>query len=73
MNDETKYRVFKRTAWRRERGQWVPFATRGTTIRRGLTLAEARQLCAQGPANMARDAGKEYRGLAFYEFTAEGG
>lgn len=72
MDNETKYRVFKRKTWKRDRGQWVPFFTRGTTIRTGLTYAEALQLCAQGPANMARDAGREYRGLAFCEFTQEG-
>jgi hypothetical protein len=72
MDNETKYRVFKRKAWKRIDGKWVPFATKGQTIRAGLTLEEARQLCAQGPANMARDAGKEYRGLPFYELTQEG-
>lgn len=72
LEGEPRYTVFKRKVWKRERGQWVPFATRGVVVRRGLTLDEARQLCAQGPANMARDAGREYRGLAFYELTQEG-
>jgi hypothetical protein len=67
------YEVFKRKAWKRERGQWTPYATRGRVIRSGLTLDEARQLCKEGPANIARDAGREYRGLAFYEFRQEGG
>lgn len=66
------YRVFKRRAYQRQNRQWVPFHTKGQTIREGLTLEEARQLCATGPANMARKAGTEYRGLVFFEFTAEG-
>ena len=68
----TTYIVFKRKAWQRKAGKWVPFITRGQTVQRGCTLEEARALCATGPANIARDAGTEYRGLTFYEFTAEG-
>lgn len=71
MTDVT-YTVFKRKVYRKDGRQWVPFYTRGQTVRTGCTLAEARELCATGPANMARDAGTEYRGLTFYEFTAEG-
>jgi hypothetical protein len=67
----TAYRVFKRRTWKRVKRQWQPHASRGTTIRTGLPLEDARALCAQGPANMARDAGREYRGLPFYELTAE--
>ena len=66
------YRVFSRSPWRRERGAYVPNpGARKTTIRRGLTIDEARALCAQGPANQARDAGREYRGKCFYEFERE--
>lgn len=69
----TTYRVFRRKPWRRARsGGYEPNpCARCYTIRRGLTIEEARQLCAQGPANQARDAGREYRGLTFYEFTQE--
>lgn len=69
---EQTYRVFKRKVYQRQAGKWVPFHTKGQTIREGLTLEEARALCATGPANKARKAGVEYRGLVFYEFTAEG-
>lgn len=74
MNDlpEQTYRVFKRRAWKRSGKQWAPFHTKGQTIRTKLTLEEARKLCATGPANKALKSGAEYRGLIFFEFTAEG-
>lgn len=66
------YRVFSRKPWRRVDGRYAPNpGARKTTIRRGLTIEEARSLCADGPANIARDAGREYRGLPFYEFERE--
>lgn len=66
------YRVFSRKVWQRRNGQWAPYAGRKTTIRRGVrTIEEARALCADGPANRARAAGREYRALAFYEFERE--
>lgn len=67
------YRVFSRRPYRGSiRKGFTPNpGARRTTIRTGLALDEARQLCAQGPANQARDAGREYRHLSFYEFTQE--
>lgn len=66
------YRVFSRKAYKRERGQYVPRASRGRTIRRDVqTIEEARQLCASGPANVALREGREYRNLPFHEFTEE--
>lgn len=66
------YRVFKRNPWRRERGQHVPNpGARKMTVQRGLSLDDARRLCAQGPANQLRAAGREYRGQTFYEFERE--
>jgi hypothetical protein len=66
------YRVFKRSPWKRERGQYVPNpGARKMTVRRGCTLDMARELCKQGPANQLRDAGREYRGATFYEFERE--
>lgn len=74
----TTYRVFKRRPWKRVKplrhsaAFYAPNpGARRTTLRTGLTLEEARALCKEGPANQARDAGCEYRGLHFYEFTAE--
>ena len=66
------HRVFSRKPWRREGGRYVPNpGARKTTIRYGLTIEQARSLCAEGPANQARDDGREYRGLSFYEFERE--
>jgi hypothetical protein len=66
------YRVFRRKPWRREGGRYVPNGgARKSTIRVGCTLEQARALCEEGPANIARDAGREYRGLAFFEFERE--
>lgn len=66
------YRVFKRKPWRRERGQYVPNpGARKITVERGCSHERALKLCALGPANVARDAGREYRGLTFYEFESE--
>jgi hypothetical protein len=67
------YRVFSRRVYcgSKRHGFAPNFAARRTTIQTGLTLDEARALCKQGPANEARDAGREYRHLSFYEFTAE--
>lgn len=69
----TTYRVFSRRPYRGSvRGGFNPNpGARRTTIRRGLPIEEARQLCKQGPANQARDAGREYRALTFYEFEQE--
>jgi hypothetical protein len=68
----TTYKVFSRRTMRRAKGIFVPNpGARRTTIRRGLTVEEARQLCKQGPANMARDAGSDTRGLVWYEFEQE--
>ncbi len=65
----TAYRVFKRNPYRRERGHYVPNpGARKLTIRTVETIEEARAICRDGPANRARDAGYEYRGLTFYEF-----
>ena len=68
------YRVFKRRPYRRERLRYVPNpGAHCTVIRRNIaTIDEARAICAQGPANIALDQGREYRGLMFYEFTKEG-
>ena len=71
MSAET-YVVFKRKVYTRADGKWIPNPRRGQAVQTGLTLEEARALCATGPANIARDAGTEYRGLTFYEFTREG-
>jgi hypothetical protein len=66
------YRIFSRKAYRREGGKYVPSASRGTTIRRGVeTVEEARRMCASGPANVALREGREYRNLPFHEFTEE--
>lgn len=63
------YRVFSRKTWRREGGRYVPNpGARKRHIRDVETIEEARDWCADGPANKARDDGREYRGLAFYEF-----
>lgn len=66
------YRVFSRKPWRRESGRYVPNpGARKMTVQRGCTLEQARELCTLGPANRARDAGREYRGQTFYEFERE--
>lgn len=68
----TTYRVFSRKAWRRAGRSYVPNpGARKITRARGLTIEQAREHCAQGPANLARDAGREYRNLTFYEFEQE--
>lgn len=65
------YRVFSRKVYRRENGRYVPNpGARKMTIQIVPSIEKARELCAAGPANIARDAGREYRGLPFYEFEA---
>lgn len=73
MNDEMTYRVFTRRPWAgSKRAGFVPRACHpGNTLASGLTLEDARAMCAGGAANKARKAGKEYRHLAFREFTSE--
>jgi hypothetical protein len=67
--------VFSRNPWKRNKAWpegWEPNAyARGRTVKRGLSREAALALCAQGPANKLRDAGKEYRGKPFYEFERE--
>lgn len=72
MSTET-YKVFSRNPWRRVgKGQFVPnHCARCKTLATGVTLEEARRMCATGPANMLRAAGEEYRGKPFHEFTRE--
>lgn len=66
-----KYRVFSRKPWRRVSGGYAPNpGARKTTIRIVDTIEDARAWCEDGPANKARDAGKEYRGLPFFEFES---
>jgi hypothetical protein len=67
------YEVFKRKAYKRVDGRYVPHPdARRTVLRRGIpTIDEAREFCSKGPANVALEAGREYRGLHFYEFTKE--
>lgn len=67
------YRVFKRKPYKRVGGRYVAHpGARCTTLRRGVeNIDEAREICSRGPANRARDEGREYRGLMFYEFTKE--
>ena len=68
-----KYRVFSRKVYRRENGRYVPNpGARRMTVDYVQTVQEARRLCAQGPANIARDEGREYRNLPFYEFESVG-
>lgn len=69
----TTYTVFQRRPWRRdESGRWVPNGgAKRRKVRTGLTWDEAVAFCEKGPANIARDAGREYRGKNFYEFTAD--
>ena len=69
------YRVFSRKAYKRVRRPFIGLCyvpnpgARRFTIATVATIEEARAICERGPANIARDAGREYRGLAFYEFT----
>lgn len=71
MNEST-YCVFRRTPWRRIKGGYAPNpGARKTVLRRGVSLEEARAMCASGPANMALAADREYRSLAFHEFEQE--
>lgn len=67
------YRVFSRRPWRKTRRGGFESAPSppGRSLATGLSLAEAREFCKQGPANIARDEGREYRHLPFFEFTAE--
>lgn len=66
------YEVFSRPSWRKVGGRFVPYpGARRTRICHCETVEEARKICAEGPANMALSAGKEYRHLSFYEFTEE--
>lgn len=77
MPDGSRYWVFSRKAYRRERdtfgrGRYVPNpGARRYTIARDQTLEEARRICEAGPANVALAAGREYRGLSFYEFERQ--
>lgn len=67
---DNRYTVFTRTPWRKVNGAYVPNpgARRHVTHRR-VTLQRARELCAQGAANIALREGREYRHLSFCEFT----
>lgn len=66
-----KYEIFSRKAYRREGGEYVPYAgSRRVHICYRETIEEAREVCADGPANKALKAGKEYRHLSFYEFES---
>lgn len=66
------YRVFSRKPYMRVNGGYAPNPyARKITIRRGVSIDEARTMCEDGPANIARDAGKEYRNKSFYEFERE--
>lgn len=66
------YRVFRRKPWVKVANGYAPNpGARKVTIRKGVTLEEARAMCAGGPANMAREAGCEYRHLSFHEFERE--
>ena len=69
----TTYTVFKRRPYKRTAWGYAPHpGAHRTVIRRNVESADAaRSICAQGPANIARDAGCEYRGLMFYEYTSE--
>ena len=69
----TTYTVFSRSPWRRDSALgWVPHSgAKRRKIRAGMTWDEAVKLCEKGPANIARDKGREYRGKPFYEFTAD--
>jgi len=71
------YKVFKRKAYRRERNAftgrvgYVPNpGARRFSLGTAATIEEARAMCANGPANVALAAGREYRGLCFYEFES---
>jgi hypothetical protein len=71
---EPTYKVFKRAAWKRNPahlGGWEPYVGLKRTVKAGLTLSEARQLCKEGPANKLLREGREYRGHTFYEFERE--
>lgn len=64
-----KYRVFKRRPYKRTAWGYAPNpGARKTTLRYVDDIEQAREICDRGPANQARDAGREYRGLMFYEF-----
>lgn len=64
------YKVFSRKVYRKENGQFVPNSgARRTHICYCETEEEAREICANGPANKALAANKEYRHLSFYEYT----
>lgn len=66
------YQVFSRKAYRRENGRYVPHpSARRRTITHVNTADEAREICANGPANKALAEGREYRNLTFYEFTSD--
>lgn len=65
------YQVFKRKAWRKVDGEFVPNSRATKThVCYCETEAEARNICGDGPANKALAASKEYRNLPFYEFTS---
>ena len=65
------YRIFKRKAYRRENGKYVPNGgARKTTVTYVSDIDEARLICSSGPANVALKQDKEYRGLCFYEFES---
>lgn len=69
------YEVFSRKAYKTIPTPWggTRFApnpgARKTQIANVETIEEARAICADGPANKAREAGREYRHLSFYEYT----
>lgn len=65
------YRVFSRKVYRRENDRYVPNpGARKTTITHVDSIDDARRICAEGPANVALEQGREYRGLSFYEFES---
>ena len=67
----SNYKVFSHKAYRKENGEFVPYPNaRRTHICYCETVEDARDICADGPANKALSAGREYRHLSFYEFTS---
>jgi len=69
------YEVFSRKVYKLVHTSWggTRFAqnpgARKTHIANVETIEEARAICADGPANKALAAGREYRHLSFYEYT----
>jgi hypothetical protein len=65
------FEVFSRRIWRKERNKFIPNpGSRCIHVCYCETAADAREVCAEGPANKALAQGREHRNLSFYEFTA---